>query len=50
MIDYDDIVFCEHGHDPDECPVCAPVERETAYLERLRLVEIPPELQGVPFG
>lgn len=28
MIDPDDIVLCEHGHEPAECPVCEAEQEE----------------------
>jgi hypothetical protein len=46
----DDLIDRERERDPDDCPAYAAVEHETVCLERLQLVEIPPELQGVPFG
>ncbi|HZR96661.1 MAG TPA: hypothetical protein VFA56_13270 [Gaiellaceae bacterium] len=56
MIDLEEFVSCEHGYEPQECPVCArvdadaPCTAEAARVEAETRVEVPLELAGVPFS
>lgn len=61
MVVSDNIVFCEHDREPDECPTCRGESVEHAvfdpdeWVERLRAsmrepAELPVELSGVPLN